>query len=404
MRSSDAESGSAIAHAGRRGERMHVTAAQRARAVARVVPEGFPFRLERAAEFLQRLRDHPALAPARRLCVLAGLCVACAAHAAGLDPGTMPAELAPLSSRSLLLDLAQAGSRIVAVGERGHILLSDDRGQRWRQAKEVPTQNLLTGVCFVDERQGVAVGHDEIILITSDAGETWSRTHYAPENQQPLLDVLCSGRDLIAVGAYSTYMTSEDGGRTWMRRKFEAEKISAPSTRGAPGSAVEEGVSEEDEFGADYHLNSIVAASGARLYIAGEAGHLYRSDDGGVTWKELPSPYEGSFFGVLPLEGDSLLAYGLRGNLFRSDDDGLTWRAIETGTTAMLNDAVKLIGERIVIVGLSGVVLVSRDGGEHFRLAQQADRKGLSAVLANTPAEIITVGEAGLKRIAIEER
>ncbi len=41
----------------------------------------------------------------------------------------------------------------------------------------------------------------------------------------------------------------------------------------------------------------------------------YRSDDGGATWIELPSPYGGSFFGVLPLEpseADDMIG-GIRG-------------------------------------------------------------------------------------------
>jgi photosystem II stability/assembly factor-like uncharacterized protein len=334
----------------------------------------------------------------------AALAAACVALplAADNDSGTLPAESARLSTRSLLLDVAFAGSRLVAVGERGHILLSDNRGQTWQQARSVPTQNLLTAVCFLDERRGVAVGHDEIVLTTADAGETWIRTHYAPETRQPLLDVSCNVRDVIAVGAYSTYMVSTDAGATWSKRPFEAEPTQASGdTRVASGPAE---LAEGEELALDYHLNRIVAVSGSRLYIAGEAGHLYRSDDGGRTWRELPSPYEGSFFGVLPLEGESLLAYGLRGRLFRSEDGGFNWRPIETATTAMLTDAVKLIGDRIVIVGLSGVMLVSRDGGEHFTLLQQADRKGLSAVVATTPAEVIAVGETGVKRIAVEER
>ncbi|NIN72690.1 MAG: sialidase, partial [Gemmatimonadetes bacterium] len=49
-------------------------------------------------------------------------------------------------------------------------------------------------------------------------------------------------------------------------------------------------------------------------------------------WTTLPSPYEGSFFGTLPLEGDSLLLFGLRGHLFRSDDAGESWEEIPTGT------------------------------------------------------------------------
>ncbi len=312
------------------------------------------------------------------------------ARGATVDPGTLPAEMAPLAPRSLLLDIAQAGSRFVAVGERGHVLTSDNRGQSWSQAAQVPTQELLTAVCFSDEKHGVAVGHDEIALVTSDSGNSWQRTHYSPEARQPLLDVLCNGSDVIAVGAYGAYFTSADRGVTWVGRKFEAQALPAKKN-GA-----------DDDVGGDFHLNGIVGASGSRLYIAAEAGHLYRSDDAGKTWRELPSPYEGSFFGILPLDGDSLLAFGLRGHLFRSDDGGDTWRQIKAGTEAMLNDAVRLPQNTIAVVGLSGAVLLSQDGGETFTLHQQPDRKGLSALLAFGATELITVGEAGVKAIPIE--
>jgi photosystem II stability/assembly factor-like uncharacterized protein len=326
------------------------------------------------------------------------LLVPALAVAASFDPGELPAEEAPLATRSLLLDLAQAGSRLVAVGERGHVLLSDNHGQTWRQAKSVPTQNLLTAVCFSDDRNGIAVGHDEIVLTTADAGETWKRRHYAPEAQQPLLDVLCNSHDAMAVGAYSTYLTSTDSGTTWNERKFAATSPPKPS---APNAVVVSNT-EDGDVPPDFHLNRIVAASGSRLYIAAEAGHLYRSDDAGNTWVELVTPYEGSFFGILPLNGDSLLAYGLRGHLFRSDDAGKTWRAIETGTQAMLNDAVRLPGKGVAVVGLSGTVLLSHDEGEHFTADQQNDRKGISAVLPSGATELITAGEAGVKLIVIQ--
>src|SRR5262249_55103383 len=142
----------------------------------------------------------------RRLLTLgagvAGVAVALFAFGATVDPGTLPAEPAPLAPRSLLLDIALAGSRLSAVGGPGHVLPSDNRGQTWSQAANVPTQQMLTAVCFSDEQHGVAVGHDEIALITTDAGNSWQRTHFAPEAKQPLLDVLCNGADVIAVGAY----------------------------------------------------------------------------------------------------------------------------------------------------------------------------------------------------------
>lgn len=307
----------------------------------------------------------------------------------------MPAEPAKLASHSLLLDIAHAGSRLVAVGERGHVLASDNRGQSWSQAASVPTQQLLTAVCFSDEKRGVAVGHDEIALVTTDAGNSWQRTHYAPEARQPLLDVLCNGSDVIAVGAYGTYLTSRDRGVTWTAHKFEAKPL--PSRRSeAPADEY-----AADDLGGDYHLNRIVSVSGSRLYIAAEAGRLYRSDDAGMTWAELPSPYDGSFFGILPLNGESLLAYGLRGNLFRSEDGGQTWRRIPLETEAMLNDAIRLPSGGVAIVGLSGTVLLSADGGNTFRLNQQPDRKGISAVVSSGVSELITVGEAGVRVIPV---
>ena len=76
------------------------------------------------------------------------------------DSANKLAEIEPLAGSSLLLDLAFAGQRMVAVGERGHVMLSDDQGATWRQAKSVPTRVLLTAVFFVDSEYGWAVGHD----------------------------------------------------------------------------------------------------------------------------------------------------------------------------------------------------------------------------------------------------
>jgi photosystem II stability/assembly factor-like uncharacterized protein len=302
------------------------------------------------------------------------------------------AEHARLAAHALLIGLASAGERLVAVGDRGVVVFSDDKGKSWVQADLVPTQALLTGVCFFDAQHGLAVGHDEVILATADAGRTWKRTHYAPEAQQPLLDVWCgAGGHAIAIGAYSTYLTSEDGGATWTARKF-APASPQPQAVGTP---------DEDQAAGGYHLNRIVAASPTRLYIAAEAGHLYRSDDAGASWVTLASPYRGSFFGVLPLEADAVLAFGLRGNLYRSDDAGASWQKIDTGTVQLLDGAAQFDTGGIAVAGLSGVLLVSRDGGHSFTLQQQRDYTGLSAVVSVGDEELAAVGDDGTKIITL---
>jgi len=326
--------------------------------------------------------------------------VAWAAGAQPPAPQSLPrsAEHARLAAHALLIALARAGERLVAVGDRGVIVLSDDRGANWTQAAGVPVQALLTGVCFFDSRHGLAVGHDEVILVSGDGGVNWRLAHYAPEAQRPLLDVWCGpGGKAIAVGAYSTYLVSADGGTGWSEQHFAPHP--APQQAGAlPGGRESSTIGEA---GGGYHLNRIVSGSAARLYIAGEAGHLYRSDDGGDHWQELASPYAGSFFDVLPLAGDALLVSGLRGNLYRSEDAGASWRRLETGTVALLDGAAALPGGTLAVVGLSGVVLVSRDGGRSFSLEQQSDRSGLAAALAVGKDELAVAGEGGVRRITL---
>jgi photosystem II stability/assembly factor-like uncharacterized protein len=78
------------------------------------------------------------------------------------------------ASHAMLLASARAGARIVAVGDHGVVLLSDDNGKTFRQARTVPVDAALTGVSFVDARQGWAVGHWGVILHSEDGGETWT--------------------------------------------------------------------------------------------------------------------------------------------------------------------------------------------------------------------------------------
>jgi photosystem II stability/assembly factor-like uncharacterized protein len=336
------------------------------------------------------------------LALLAALGAAGPAYAQ-LDPNdeaNRPAEIEPLAKSSLLLDLAVAGTRLVAVGERGHVLLSDDNGAKWRQAKSVPTRAMLTAVFFADSQYGWAVGHDETILNTVDGGENWTRSHFAPEAQQPLLDLWFANRvSGIAVGAYGAYFTTNDGGRHWASAKFAPPPAKVPKHDGeaAPG----EGQENSEDLPPDYHLNRIVGV-GNRLYIAAEAGQLYRSDDRGATWRALPSPYEGSLFGLVPIRGEGLLAFGLRGHLFRSADAGETWTRLESHTTSMLTDGLAINDLRVVIGGLAGVLLVSGDAGETFRLTQQDDRKGVSALLPGPAGRVVVAGEGGVRTIALD--
>jgi len=93
--------------------------------------------------------------------LLALLCGGAPLHAQTGDPQIRYSIESPRAASSLLLDVTHAGERLVAAGDRGHILYSDDGGASWTQAK-VPTRQLLTAIYFADAQHGWAVGHDAL--------------------------------------------------------------------------------------------------------------------------------------------------------------------------------------------------------------------------------------------------
>jgi len=277
----------------------------------------------------------------------------------------LPAVMSEKAATSLLLDVVNTGERIVAVGERGHIIYSEDQGITWNQGR-VPVSLTLTAVYFPTPRKGWAVGHDGIVLHTDDGGETWVKQldgveaarldlelakkllaakeedlarataqtgddirqavedlPYAVEDFQfeadlgavkPLLDVWFKNeREGFVVGSFGMIYTTGDGGKTWQPAW---DRIDNPDRM---------------------HYSGITKARGA-LFIAGEAGTLYRSTDEGLTWQVLDSPYEGSYFGVIASpEDDWVIAFGLGGNYAYSNDLGVTWQHFRSGTGAALS-------------------------------------------------------------------
>lgn len=273
---------------------------------------------------------------------------------------------------ALLLDADRAGERVIAVGARGHIIVSDDEARSWRRVAS-PLAVMLTAIHMHDDMTGWVVGHDAVILRTLDGGDTWKRVHHAPEDAIPLLDVwFADARNGYAVGAYGTFLETGDGGDTWQARW----------------------ISEDD-----YHLNVLVPAGKDRLLIGAEAGVAYRSDDAGGTWHALAPPYTGSWFGALALSEETLLLSGLRGHLFRSHDGGTTWTDIPTGTNATLGTLRRLPDGTIVIAGRWGVLLASHDDGHSVALRRLAERPGIASVLALDDGAVLLVGEFGARRM-----
>jgi photosystem II stability/assembly factor-like uncharacterized protein len=276
------------------------------------------------------------------------------------------AELQRLATKSILLDIARVDDRFVAVGERGHVVYSDD-GENWLQADAVPTRSTLTTVFSIGGRLWAA-GHDAAIITSGDRGKTWTLQYFDPERQQAVMDLLFTDdQNGVAIGSYGLYLVTRDGGRNW-----------------------EDATVDPDN---QYHLNAMVRLPDGRRMIAGEAGYSYRSYDDGASWEPLDLPYIGSMWGAILLDDECVVFYGLRGHAMASCDFGTSWDEIETGTLASLSGAAEQDGV-LLLVGNSGEVVVRQDGV----VSRHIHSSGLdfAAALPLGEGRFLLVGEEGI--------
>jgi photosystem II stability/assembly factor-like uncharacterized protein len=162
---------------------------------------------------------------------------------------------------------------------------------------------------------------------------------------------------------------STDAGRTWTRRTLLAEDFNR-------------------------HISQILRVDGSLLLVA-ESGTLARSDDGGTTWIQLTSPYEGSFFGALETHDKAVIVFGMRGNVFRTADLGATWQKVETGTTTSFMAGRQLADGRVLLVGNAGLIARSEDDGRSLDLHWSPAGRGFAS-LVETGDRVLLAGESGV--------
>ena len=106
--------------------------------------------------------------------VVVAICLSVGAGKAGNDLLRLPAARNTNATAAMLLDVVNTGRRLVAVGEHGIVICSDDNGDTWVQS-EVPVSVTLTAACFPTPTHGWAVGHDGVVLHSSDGGGSWEK-------------------------------------------------------------------------------------------------------------------------------------------------------------------------------------------------------------------------------------
>ncbi|HQQ63261.1 MAG TPA: YCF48-related protein [Pseudomonadales bacterium] len=362
----------------------------------------------------------------------------------------MPAIKSNKVVSSLLQDIVRVDNRLVVVGERGHIALSDDHGKTWQQAN-VPTRQMLNAVYFVDNKQGWAVGYDGLILNTVDGGMNWNIqldglkfTRQRMADNIPVLDAQIKELQQKKTSAEAVLADAEAQGQQDNSKledavsaledklsKLEADRDDAKAAitsdtvanplmdvwfrddktgfavgafgeflKTTDGGLTWASIGDRLENSERNHLNAITGL-GNVMYIVGEAGKLYRSTDGGQKWALLPSPdsENGSFFAVNIIDAEHVIIGGLRGAIYRSSDNGNSWKQVPEDLHKNMNCIFFAGNDTVLAVGNDGALLRSRDGGLTFMSHVRKNRLTIASVVEAADGSYVMVGMGGVQKI-----
>lgn len=324
------------------------------------------------------------------------------------NPTVVPAIQSDKATSSPLTAVTRAGDRLVAVGQRGHILLSDDAGLNWSQAR-VPVSNDLVAVSFASATHGWAVGHSGVVLKTEDGGLNWLlqldgehtssliQEYYQGRighedypsaemllerervlvnfgGTQPLMDVYFEDEQHgYVVGVFNRLLKTSDGGKTW---EPWSHRVDNPN---------------------ELHFYSInVGADG--LYITGEQGMVWRLNEGERYFNSVATSYNGTLFGAA-VGADRVVVFGMRGSAYLSSDQGQSWERLEIDSVAGITDGVIVGKDAVVLVNLAGELLVSRDRGMSFTAEPVTKAMPFYGLAQISSTQLALVGAEGVHQL-----
>ncbi len=326
-------------------------------------------------------------------------------------------EIAALGGN--LNDIAFAGDkRVVAVGHSGVLLISDDRGQTWRQ-RPTPFVNVSLAACsFGNAESGTVVGEDGLIAQTSDAGQSWTLRESGVESFLHDLHFFDASRG-VAVGREGVILTTLDGGRSWMRATgappdaiLMSVLMTDATTAIAAGFRIVLRSSDggrswsELDLGPETQepgvtLSDVSSDPAGNIYLSGStpAPHFaLKSGDGGKSWESILMPNGSAALRFLA--DGSGISLRSQQEIYTSDDGGQSWTAsslqeqTEQRRYNFAITAAALAPDGLALaVGISRTIIRSTNGGRDWSVQSFLDSQKFGDIEFRDRLNGIAVGD-----------
>ena len=289
-----------------------------------------------------------------------------------------------------LFAVDMSGTRGIAVGGMGRVLITEDGGATW--SLESPhTEQALLAVAMAGEHV-LAVGQSGVAFVRR-WGQPWEAVTTGSEER--LLNVaLHENGTAVAVGGFGTVLRSSDYGRSWQPAAPDWKAIAAARGGG------------EDRTGAlaEPTMFAVQILPNGDILIAGELAYILKTSPHQPDWAlvhggtRAPGAIAPTLHDIAIGRDGSGFAVGQEGVILKTIDGGNSWRQKPTPSSgANLLAVERRDAEWVFALGMR-TALYSRDGGESWQALQALDvglnwYSDIESVSADGP--LLAVGHSG---------
>ena len=243
------------------------------------------------------------------------------------------------------------GTKLVAAASGSYIYTSTDSGETWVQRTSAGTLQWSGLACSADGSVIIASPAGQLLRLSTDGGANWTTISAAGSLVWYGVGCSANGQTLAACSTTFVWLSTDRGvtwtqqtalgSRTWenIACSSDGTKIFTCSSTnttiyrtidsGANWSAV---LTIQPNPGSNYLSGIACSYDGTRIYVTTRFS-IYVSTDSGTTWTRRLVKWSttiANLFYYITCSADGMVAYAVKANetIWKTDDGGITWRDI----------------------------------------------------------------------------